>query len=382
MFEFRHLPRLLALVFAMGFLFVQLGRAQEEAFNFDDSRKQLDNLVEQWREIMIKANQGKTDFYSGERVDNLENKKTYEDAVAAGKKMQVEVRNLVLKLFVSTDKPDKDLEELALFAIEDLARNALFTRLLPVVEHGLKIEPDNSFYLLNLGIAAMGSGRLDLAEKFSQEHPSYIDEMGEVYRTAYQKQLLTLKKNQDAEKALNEKAKDLPVVKITTSKGVITAELFEDEAPGTVANFVSLVEKGYYDGLIFHRVLANFMAQTGCPSGTGFGGPGYTIYDEHENGRHHFAYVLSMANGGKLNSGGSQFFIAKWPLSYLDGKHTVFGRVIDGFDVVDSIQLTHREDPENPEGETPLPGVSPDKMIKLEMVKKRDHEYKPSKVGE
>jgi peptidyl-prolyl cis-trans isomerase B (cyclophilin B) len=112
-----------------------------------------------------------------------------------------------------------------------------------------------------------------------------------------------------------------------TDKGTISLELFEQDAPNTVKNFVDLSEKGYYDGLNFHRVIPNFMVQGGCPKGTGTGGPGYQINCEI-NPNKHSAGSLSMAHAGK-NTGGSQFFICHSPQSHLDGVHTVFGKTED-----------------------------------------------------
>ena len=122
-----------------------------------------------------------------------------------------------------------------------------------------------------------------------------------------------------------------------TTAGNFTIELFEDRAPATTKNFIDLAEKGYYDGLIFHRVIDGFMIQGGCPQGTGTGGPGYTIKDEfHPELRHDAKGVLSMANAGP-NTGGSQFFITLAPTPWLDGKHAVFGKVTSGLDVVETI---------------------------------------------
>lgn len=124
-----------------------------------------------------------------------------------------------------------------------------------------------------------------------------------------------------------------------TSKGTININLFADQTPVTVASFVNLVNRGYYDGLKFHRVIDNFMIQGGCPQGTGTGGPGYDFEDEFSRElRHDKAGILSMANSGPA-SNGSQFFITHGPTPHLDGKHTVFGVVVGSEDqkVVDSI---------------------------------------------
>tara|TARA_B100002049_G_scaffold136765_1_gene101354 strand:- start:1979 stop:2467 length:489 start_codon:yes stop_codon:yes gene_type:complete len=130
----------------------------------------------------------------------------------------------------------------------------------------------------------------------------------------------------------------LPKIQIQTERGNITIEMFEDEAPNTVANMISLIEKGYYDGLNFHRVIPDFMIQGGCPHGTGTGGPGYDFDDEcAPDRRHDSAGVLSMANAGP-GTNGSQFFITHGPTPHLDGKHTVFGKVTEGQEVVDEIK--------------------------------------------
>jgi len=124
---------------------------------------------------------------------------------------------------------------------------------------------------------------------------------------------------------------------IEMDKGTITIELFSEDAPKTVANFEKLIKEGFYDGLTFHRVIKNFVAQGGCPTGNGTGGPGYKIPCETKgNPRKHIRGALSMAHAGP-NTGGSQFFIVYAPQPHLDGVHTVFGQVISGLDVVDAI---------------------------------------------
>jgi len=137
---------------------------------------------------------------------------------------------------------------------------------------------------------------------------------------------------------------------IQTSAGNIVIELHADKAPATVNNFVFLALNRYYDGIVFHRVLEDFMAQTGDPTGTGMGGPGYEFADEfREHLRHDAKGVVSMANAGP-NTNGSQFFITFVPTPWLDGRHTVFGRVIEGEEVLDRIQ---RVDPARPFGPEP-----------------------------
>jgi peptidyl-prolyl cis-trans isomerase B (cyclophilin B) len=134
---------------------------------------------------------------------------------------------------------------------------------------------------------------------------------------------------------------------IETDKGTINIQFFDADAPNTVKNFVDLSEKGFYDGLNFHRVIPNFMIQGGCPQGTGTGGPGYKINCEINHNKHE-AGSLSMAHAGK-NTGGSQFFICHSPQRHLDGVHTVFGKTEDmsvvnaikGGDKIQSVKIVH-----------------------------------------
>ena len=147
---------------------------------------------------------------------------------------------------------------------------------------------------------------------------------------------------------------------VQTNLGSFKIELFEDKAPKTTKNFIDLAEKGFYDGVIFHRVISDFMIQGGDPTGTGRGGPGYTIPDEfHPELKHTGTGILSMANAGP-NTGGSQFFITLAETSWLDGKHAVFGRVVEGMDVVESIGSTATG-----------PGDKPKKDVVMEKVEIR-----------
>ena len=147
---------------------------------------------------------------------------------------------------------------------------------------------------------------------------------------------------------------------IETEKGNIILELFPNEAPGTVANFEKLANSEFYDGLTFHRVIPDFVIQGGDPNGNGTGGPGYTIKCETEGNPHkHGVGALSMAHAGK-DTGGSQFFITHSPQPHLDGVHTVFGKVIEGMDVVDKIATTKTGPMDRPVLEVKLNKVTVD----------------------
>jgi cyclophilin family peptidyl-prolyl cis-trans isomerase len=147
-------------------------------------------------------------------------------------------------------------------------------------------------------------------------------------------------------------------VTIETNHGTVTVELFEDAAPKTTGNFVELADKGFYDGVVFHRVIDGFMIQGGDPTGTGRGGPGYQIPDEFGPGlAHDRAGVLSMANAGP-NTGGSQFFITLAPTPWLDGKHAIFGKVVGGMDVVQAIGKVDTDRSDRPVDEVVMESVT------------------------
>lgn len=139
-----------------------------------------------------------------------------------------------------------------------------------------------------------------------------------------------------------------PIVTFETTEGVIKAELYPEIAPNSVNNFISLVQKGFYDGVIFHRVIAGFMIQGGDPDGVGTGGPGYSIKGEFaqngfENNLRHTEGVLSMARSQMPDSAGSQFFIMHKDAPHLDGAYAAFGKVTEGMDVVDKIAMTETD---------------------------------------
>ena len=151
---------------------------------------------------------------------------------------------------------------------------------------------------------------------------------------------------------------DVVKIKIETTAGDIFADLYAKEVPKTVENFTTLAKKGFYNGIIFHRVIPDFMIQTGDPTGTGMGGPGYQFNDEFSpNLKHDKAGVLSMANAGP-NTNGSQFFITDAPTPHLNNRHSVFGRVTEGLDVVKKIANASRDGNDRPKTEIKMTKVT------------------------
>ena len=226
--------------------------------------------------------------------------------------------------------------------------------------------------------AAFGCMEFDKAEQWYAKAVSLKAQLP-MEAMGRQRSIADMKKLWAEEIAVREKetqADNLPRVLIRTNKGDITLELFEDHAPNSVANFISLVKKGFYKDVPFHRVLPGFMAQGGDPTGTGGGGPGYAIDCEcyvkpgQPTPRKHFRGSISMANAGP-NTNGSQFFLMFGPVTHLNGRHTVFGRVIEGIEVLADLQRI------DPEDEVIL--VEPDMIIEAKVLRDRGHVYEPVK---
>ncbi|HLA85000.1 MAG TPA: peptidylprolyl isomerase [Thermoguttaceae bacterium] len=290
------------------------------------------------------------------------------------------------KIYTASPTPDARAEKLLTASCEgDLAggnyEEALRLAKL-LLEHGSK---EKNLYVWG-GFAAFCVGEPDLAEtwltKAAEENLALRSGQGDPLDPTALDFLKNPAEHKDAWKkelairAREAQADDLPRVLLKTNKGDIEVELFENEAPNTVANFVSLVEKGFYNGLTFHRVLPGFMAQGGCPKGDGSGGPGHSIACEcyRPDYRQHFRGTLSMAHAGR-DTGGSQFFLTFIPTSHLDGRHTAFGRVVKGMDVLAKIR---RRDPGDPSAES----IKPDQIVEAKVLRKRPHEYAPEVTRE
>lgn len=330
--------------------------------NFSQAQEDLKKLVGELTSLQAEYQQPNADKTSIENKFNATRDKAREAALALEQSASAAV----------LANPDNDD---ACAVVKDVLQSAMQAddpqKALSLVKTLDDAGKTNEELLLTGATAAMITSELDMAEKFlkaAKEAGMSDDKIASL-----QKAIDHERPKVNAEmstRATEEKADDLPRVKIETTKGTIIVELFENQAPNTVANFISLVESHFYDGTPFHRVIPQFMAQGGDPTGTGTSGPGYTIDCECElpNARKHFLGSLSMAHAGK-DTGGSQFFLTFRPTEHLDGRHTVFGRVIKGFDVLPKITRT----------EGPQARPTQDKIISAEIIRKRDHVYEPKK---
>ena len=336
--------------------------------SFDDVFSQWKSLLKDLRDLQLRFSIAENNELEAIRIN-------YRTKLKEAEALVPKLRDAGLRAFQKSPNSDRELTRFLITMAQDDIAHDRFASARRITQILLDSECDEKALFDLAGTAAFGMSEYDVAEEYLKEAESYgLLKTGEPYLAI----LPELKEAWAKELKIREEEADdnLPRVKMQTSQGDIIVELFENEAPDTVGNFVNLVEKGHYDGLTFHRVLPGFMAQSGCPNGDGTGGPGYNIYCEcyKEDYRRHFAGSLSMAKGEPPNTGGSQFFLTFVPATHLDGKHTVFGRVIEGMDVLPKLK---RRDPDKPGQLT----IVPDRIIKAEVLRKRpDTEYLPHKV--
>jgi cyclophilin family peptidyl-prolyl cis-trans isomerase len=311
-------------------------------------------------------------------------KQQWKELIAQGKTIEPKLLEAAKKAYAESSEPDKNLTE---FLVKLLTQSVQRDDYEPAAEIGRLLMKQNGAdkRVANLaGIATFATNDFEAAEKYLGEaaKAGYYQnispddksaQMGAVYLQLVAPYQKAWAKEETVRKS-EAKADDLPRVLLVTNQGDIEVELFENQAPNTVANFIHLVKKGFYDGLTFHRVLQGFMAQGGDPVGNGTGGPGYSIACEcyRPDARQHFRGTLSMAHAGR-DTGGSQFFLTFVPTPHLDGKHTAFGRVIRGMDVLAKLQRRDPSDAEAPRA---------DKIIEAKVVRKRPHDYLPQQMPE
>lgn len=328
-----------------------------------------------WKDVLKELRKLQADFAKAEPSQAAGIEEQWDKLIAKGDAMIVELREAGKQAYAAAPNEDDELTEFLVKIVEDDVERDDHEAAVDLSEALFAGGCEEKELYEPAGIAAFATADFDKADEYlekakgesslSDKAKGYADIIDD-YKDYWKKEQKLREKEAEAN--------DLPRVRMNTSKGEIVIELFENEAPDTVGNFVSLVEQGYYDGLAFHRVLPGFMAQGGCPRGDGTGGPGYKIYCEchKENHRKHFRGSLSMAKETPPDTGGSQFFLSFLPTPHLNGQHTVFGRVIEGMEVLAKIQ---RIDPQA-SGSKP----DPDKIVEAKVIRKREHEYKPNKV--
>lgn len=334
---------------------------------------EFQRLFEEWKTVLKDLRQLRVRYQSAALAEQAQIQQQWNDLIAKGNELIDALQQTGLKAYAEAPNEDPQLMRFLVKLADDRIDHDDYVRARQITSVLLEHHcPEKQIYNA-AAIAAYVLNNFDEAEKYFKlaKEAGVLSDYGKELEPT----VAEYKELWEKEKAIREaeaKADDLPRVKLSTTKGDIVLELFENEAPETVGNFISLVEQGFYNGLTFHRVLKNFMAQGGDPKGDGSGGPGYHIYCEcyRPDYRRHFQGSLSMAHAGR-DTGGSQFFLTFRPTPHLNGKHTCFGRVIEGMEVLSKLQ---RRDP------TAASPPAPDSIIKAEVLRKRDHAYQPHKV--
>lgn len=361
----------LLLLFLLSFSVV--GNAQDTTEG--TARAEFEQIFTKWKDNLKSLR----DLFERHRVADdaelISIRDEFKEKFKDTEEMIPDLREAAIRAYQESPNSDRELTRMLISMAANLIEDDQYSKAKPITEVLLANDSDEKAVYDIAGTVAFATDDFENAEKLLNEAKSHgVLKLGEDYIetvSEVKEQWAKEQKIREAEAA----ADDLPRVKLTTNKGDILLELYENEAPDTVGNFISLVEKGFYNGLTFHRVIPGFMAQGGDPKGDGTGGPGYNIYCEcyEDDYRRHFSGTLSMAKSAPRDTGGSQFFLTFVPTPHLNGKHTAFGRVIEGMDVLEKLQ---RIDPESPEAAS----IEPDRIETAEVIRKRDHEYVPNKV--
>jgi cyclophilin family peptidyl-prolyl cis-trans isomerase len=356
-------------------------RASQETQRKSREQEAFERTFERWKALMKQLRDVDIEYRTAHPSRREPIEERYDEIVKQAERLERELTDAAVLAFVDDPSSNQGLAQflLGVLSMEMVAEryeDALRLAQL-LIDNEIKIPQ-----LYNLaGVAAYNSNLFELSRKhLRRAHElNALDESGRKCAAALAYSTEAWAEEQKLREA-ETAARNLPRVVLHTNKGEIEIELFEDQAPNTVANFISLVEDDFYNGLTFHRVKEGFMAQAGCPKGDGTGGPGYTIRCEayEDNARKHFRGSVAMANRGP-HTGGSQFYINFVPTPNLDGRHTVFGRVVRGLDVLAKLQRREPRDPVevaiNPHANIVIPRA--DRIARARVIRKRDHEYSP-----
>lgn len=345
-------------------------------------RKDYNAKLEAWRSTIKSIREIGVKYFDSDKETSRELRKRWNELRKVGREQMAEVIESGMKLYAQLKEDDVELTKLLFKVQQKSIKEGRSLKAFQIGKLLLEKHSDNERIHFVTAKAAIRVNEFDFARKFSQTYATMLQEETAGAELFGKLEELNVGFQREQEfRTQEKKADDLPRVKFETTKGDFVIELFENEAPGAVSNFVQLVNDGFYDNKVFHRVVADFMAQTGSRDTQGNSyNVGYRIFDEckQENARHHFYGSVSFANTGSPDSANCQFFVCTRPLMHLDGRHTVFGRVLSGLEVPELLGATHFLDENNAEKEIENPVV--DHIIKATVLRKRDHPYKAQLV--
>lgn len=340
------------------------------------AKANYEKVLNNWRDLIGKMRELQERFQVATSGEQTRLSVEYGQLMTKGNEMADLLPEAAERYYAAAPNQDREVAEFLAYKLNEDIQDDEYEDADRVAKLLLKYNPNEKSLYVKAGVAAFATNDFAGTRQYLQRASDLgeIDERG-THLLAEVDNYEKLWKHEQEIRKKEQEDDDLPRVKLTTTKGDIVVELFENEAPIATANFINLVEKRFYDGTKFHRVEAGFMAQGGDPLGNGTGGPGYFIPGEQDRKDHriHFRGSLSMAHTGDPNTGGSQFFLTFNPTPPLNGKHTVFGRVIEGMDVLAKLQRTV-----GPHGEKSK--LAADGILSATVLRKRNHAYEPEKL--
>jgi len=364
-----------------------------EAKTVKEKTKRYHELIDGMRDKIQEVTKAKMRFYFDGADESYTWKSKWESEVAELIPLRTEFESIAIDLYLNAadDREAPDSLLATMLSMRDKLMSSDRTgEAIAVLERLVKAQPELDQLKLDLATSLIKANQFARGNKLIDAIPPGVlsDLVGNDNDLLKERTNLETMHKQEQKILAAESDSNLPRVELQTTQGPIIIELFENEAPDTVGNFISLVESGFYNDVIFHRVIAGLRAQTGlvvqAPNQQYYPRPvGYTIHDElNKKSRGHYQGYLSMAKTPQPNSSSSEFFILYEPAAFLNGHHTVFGRVIKGMDNAGSFQPTFTvKEEEGKHEEVLIESVKPDRILSAKVIRKRDHPYKPNKVG-
>ena len=337
-------------------------------------RAEFEDTFQRWRTLLGELRDLELEFHTARPSKREALAQRYYHKLEEGYTLENELLSSATRAFVAASEENEDLKEFLIQIAVLLVNAECYEDGLRVTQLLLDNQVEEPSIYDSAGKAAFACAEFELAERYLRIIVKHQGELGQAERRL--RLIETYKKEWKKEQKLREAeqlAADLPRVILRTERGEIELELFENEAPNTVANFIQLVERGFFDGLEFYKVLPEFAAVSGCPNSDGTGSPGYFIPHEFNKPGHrvHFRGSLSTVSVGLLASG-CQFHLTFLPTPQLEGQSTVFGRVVRGLEVLAKLQRC---------GDNMLDvQIRPDRIIAARVLRKRNHAYKPKTI--
>lgn len=353
----------------------------------EELKTAFDEAIEEMRSVVKNIRRSGMMHYFSDSDTAVEHRAEWEKNADRGLELYEILRDTSFEMFLRAKDPDNELTAIVRGMSGKLYTQGRYGLCYELTKKLAKELSDIKDVQRDLARIAIMTNHFDEAAEFARFNRNALGEFTKIEQILFD-QLELLQANMEKELAAREadsKAEEpLPLVKLEIKgKGEIIIELFEDDAPETVGNFISLVDAGFYDEMIFHKVLKGMMAESGLTTMTRQRPVGYTIYDEHKrpDRRHHFRGSVSMFKDyDRDDCAGARFSIQKIPTPGLDPYQTVFGRVISGMDVVDALQETMEINEEEKKEEW-IKGVVPDTLVSATVIRRRKHDnYEPNRV--